>query len=156
VVELQLKDLSHLLRRKNIRIFLLIIFFIAALDATIAVNRWWTISFEGYLQNIIVMTSGFILFSILAARSKLDFIGFIFLSIAIFYTANYEIGGPSKNFLTPYDPILGISEAFGPRKYWLGIRTTDYRLTAAIITTILTAVTLTISRARSTKTQELK
>ena len=148
---MQLRFLTRYFNLRAIRIFATVIIFIAALDAVIALNRWWTDSFDAYLQNLIVMTIGFLVFSLLASRSRLDFIGFLVLSVAIFYTVNYEIGGPSKFFLTPFDPLLDIEPVFAHGMTWMRLQSIEYRLNFAVATSMLTALIFTLSRVRRLK-----
>lgn len=71
----------------------------------IALNRWWLEGgFQAYLGSLTLMLVGFTLFVILISQTKTEFIGYIFLVIAIYFVCNYEIGGPSKYYLTPFDP----------------------------------------------------
>lgn len=151
MAKLHLRLLTRYVNPRAIRVFVAVIIFIAALDAAIALNRWWTESFDTYLQNLTVMTVGFLIFSLLASRSRLDFIGFIILSVAIYYTANYEIGGPSKMYLTPFDPMLSIAPLFDHGVAWMGMHSIEYRLNVAVATSVLAALILTVSRVRRLK-----
>jgi len=134
-----------------LRVFSLIGFFLLALDSCIAVNRWWfdhyTLSFWGYVGNLIFMVLGFTFFTILASRSKLEAVGYVFFCVAIYFICNYEIGGPSKYYLTPFDPLFGLPKTFGegnPASYL-------YRKTMAYITSILGALFLAVSRLEQAK-----
>jgi hypothetical protein len=151
VVKLRFKRPVSYINLRSIRVFVTVIVFVGALDATIALNRWWTESSTVYLQNLTVMTVGFLIFSLLMSRSRLDFIGFIILSVAIFYTTNYEIGGPSKMYLTPFDHLLGINPVFDHGIAWMGMHSIQYRLNFAVATSALAALILTVSRIRRLK-----
>ena len=124
-----------------------VVFFIWAIDGMIAVNRWWTEDMGGYLDKLTAMTLGFFIFSMLVSRSRLDFLGFVILSISIFFTGNYEIGGPSKFYLTPFDPLLGRGEVFRDG-LWMGISGGQYRYSMAMATGLISAAILTFSRIR--------
>jgi len=137
--------------REPLRVFSLVGFFLLALDSCIAVNRWWfdhyTVSFWGYLENLIFMVLGFTFFVILASRSKLEAVGYVFFCVAIYYICNYEIGGDSKYYLTPFDPLFGLPKTFAegnPASYL-------YRKTMAYITSILGAFFLAVSRLKHAK-----
>ena len=137
--------------REPLRVFSLVGFFLLALDSCIAVNRWWfdhhTVSFWGYVENLIFMVLGFTFFTILASRSKLEAVGYVFFCVAVYYICNYEIGGPSKYYLTPFDPLFGLPETFpkgDPTSYL-------YRKTMAYITSILSASFMAVSRLKHTK-----
>ena len=57
--------------RKSLRAFALVVAFLVALDACIAINRWWLAGgFQDYMWNLVVMVVGFTIFIILASRSK--------------------------------------------------------------------------------------
>ena len=124
--------------------FLTVIVFLWAVQGSMAVNRWWTESPQSYLENTVAMTLGFIVFSLLASRSRLDFIGFLVLGVAIYYLVNYEIGGPSKMYFTPFDPLLGIDPVF-ENGSWMGILSIDFRRNLALIASMLAAFILTVS-----------
>ena len=131
----------------NLKAAAVILSFIWSLDGIMAVNRWWIEDMAGYQQNIIAMVLGSLLFSLFASRSRLDFLGLVVLSVAIFFTANYEIGGPSKFYLTPFDPLFGIEGVFR-QGVWMGMTSGGYRHTLAIALTFLAALILSVSRAR--------
>lgn len=137
--------------REPLRVFSLIGFFLLALDACIAVNRWWfdshTLSFLGYLENLIFMVLGFAFFTILASRSKFEAVGYVFFCVAVYFICNYEIGGPSKYYLTPFDPLFGLPKTFvegSPASY-------VYRKTMAYTMSILSASLLAVSRLKHAK-----
>jgi len=115
-----------------------------ALDASIALNRWWLEGgFEGYLQNVVLMFVGFIVFIILVSKSWVEVVGYVFFCVAVFFICNYEIGGPSKFYLTPLDPIFGIGPAFvyGPASI-------VYRKSMAIGMSLLAAFVLAVSKLK--------
>ena len=138
--------------REPLRVFSLVGFFLLALDACIAVNRWWfehhhAGSFLGYVENLTLMVLGFAFFTILASRSKLEAVGYVFFCIAVYFICNYEISGPSKYYLTPFDPLFGLPKTFtegNPTSYL-------YRKTMAYITSILGASFLAVSRLKHAK-----
>ena len=145
--------------RDPLRLFSTIGFFLFALDSCIALNRWWfnesnLIGYQNYITNLVFMIVGFIFFIILASKSKLEAIGYGFFCIAIFYICNYEIGGMSKYYLTPFDPLFGISRTFmpgNPASYM-------YRKIMAYTMSIVSASLLAFSkfyrsRSKSRKTQ---
>ncbi len=148
MVKLSIKSIDQYVNLIFFKKFACIIVFIAALDATIAINRWWTESNEAYLQNLTVMTFGFLVFSLLASRSRLDMLGLIIFSVAIFYIANYEIGGPSKLYLTPFDKLFGVDPVFEEGKTWMGMYSIEYRLNFAVVTSVLAAFILTVSNVK--------
>jgi hypothetical protein len=133
--------------RDPLRIFLSIGFFLFALDSCIALNRWWfdestLMGYNNYLLNLAQMIIGFVFFIIIASRSKLDAVGYGFFCVAIYYICNYEIGGLSKYYLTPFDPLIGISRTFesgDPASY-------IYRKTMAYIMSIVSASLLAFSK----------
>jgi hypothetical protein len=135
--------------REPLRIFLLVGFFLLALDSCIAVNRWWfeedkPITFLIYLCNLFFMVLGFAFFTILASKSKLETVGFIFFCIAVYFICNYEIGGGSKYYLTPFDPLFGLPKYFTadyPYSYF-------YRKIMAYVMSILSASFLSASRLK--------
>jgi len=130
---------------RSIRMFIAVAAFIWALDGAVAVNRWWVESDQAYLENLSAMTLGFLLFSLLASRSRLDLVGFLALSVAIYYVLDYEIGGPSKMYLTPFDPLLGVEPVF-ERGRWMGLLSAEYRWVIAAASSLLAASILTLSR----------
>ena len=141
--------------REPIRVFSLVGFFLLALDSCIAVNRWWfeegnSLSFLGYLENLIFMVLGFTLFTILASRSKLEAVGYVFFCVAVYFICNYEIGGQSKYYLTPFDPLFGLPRTFAkgdPGSYL-------YRRTMAYIMSISGALFLAVSKLKHTKKKQ--
>lgn len=149
-----IRETVNLVRKFSgpIRIFLMIGFFLLALDSCIAVNRWWfeednSLSFLGYLSNLIFMVLGFTFFIILASRSKLEAVGYLFFCVAIYFICNYEISGSSKFYLTPFDPLLGLPRTFGNGE----IESSVYRRTMAYVMSILSASFLAVSKLRHTK-----
>jgi hypothetical protein len=128
-----------------LRIIVVILAFLIALDACIAINRWWRAEGDvAYVRNLAVMTVGFAVFSILASKSKTELLGLIFLCIAIYFISNYEIGGPSKYYLTPFDYLLGLSPAFQEGD----LTHVTYRKIMVVSTSILAIATLVLSRWR--------
>lgn len=128
-----------------LRVPLALASFLVALDASIALNRWWLEGgFETYLQNVVLMLVGFIVFIILFSKSKFEMIGYTFFCVAVYFIGNYEIGGPSKFYLTPLDPIFGSSPAFT-----YGSASITYRKGTAIVMSLLAAIVLAISRMKS-------
>jgi len=118
--------------------------FLLALDASIAVNRWWVEgSYEAYLQNVALMLVGFIVFIIFVSRSRVEMFGYVFFCVAVYFICNYEIGGPSKLYLTPLDPIFDIGPAFTQ-----GSDSITYRKCVAVIMSLLAAITLAISKLK--------
>jgi len=130
---------------KPLRVLFLVIAFLVALDACIAINRWWLeAGFRAYLENLIIMVGGFTLFIILISKSKRASIGYIFLCVAVYFICNYEIGGPSKYYLTPFDPAFDLAPAFPKGEPLFA----GYRKVMAIITSILAASVLAVSRLK--------
>jgi len=141
--------------REPIRVFSLVGFFLLALDSCIAVNRWWfeegkPVTYLNYLYNLIFMVLGFAFFTILASRSKLEAVGYMFLCVAIYFICNYEIGGPSKYYLTPFDPLFGLQKTFGNGD----LPSNLYRRTTAYIMSILSASFLAVSKLKHTKKKQ--
>jgi len=126
------------------RIFFALASFLVALDASIALNRWWVEGgFEAYLQNLILMLVGFVAFVVLFSRSKVEMIGYVFLCVAVYFIGDFEIGGLSRLYLTPFDPLLGIGPYF-PH----GSASIAYRKGMAIGTSLLAASILAASKIR--------
>lgn len=127
------------------RVFLAWFSFLVALDASIALNRWWLGGgFEAYLQNVVLMVGGFVVFVVLFSESRFEMVGNVFLCVAVHFIGNYEIGGPSKLYLTPLDPILAVGPAFthGPASI-------AYRKGMATGMSVLAALTLAISKLKT-------
>ncbi len=134
---------------KSLRVFTLVTAFFVALDACIAVNRWWTEgSFQAYMGNLVVMVGGFTLFIILVSKSKSELVGYVILSIAIYFICGYEIAGPSKFYLTPFDPILDREPVFIDGSTWLGLTSLVYRKGMAYCMSILAASILAASKLK--------
>ena len=133
---------------KFLRIFAFVAIFLVALHACIALNMWWVgenwRGFQDYQKNLFVMVGGFTLFTILASRSKKDLVGYIFLCVAVYYVCNYEIGGPSKYSLTPFDPIFGLEQTFPKGEPLFA----HYRKVMAYSTSILAALTLALAKLK--------
>lgn len=131
--------------REPLRVFSMVGFFLLALDSCIALNRWWLEeAFRGYLLNLILMVVGFSLFTVLAAKTKLQAAGLACFCVAVYFICNYEIGGPSKYFLTPFDPLLHVPQTFprgDPRSY-------VYRRAMAYLTSIVSALLLGVTALR--------
>ena len=126
--------------------------FFRALDGAIAVNRWWTEgSYSNYVENLIYMVVGFVIFAILVARAKTEFLGLIMGAIAIYYIADYEIGGLSRDFLTPFDALLHLRATFVDGSRWLGLTSLDFRKASAILTGASAVILVALSRNRSPK-----
>jgi len=127
-----------------LRVFLAWGSFLLALDASIAVNRWWVEGGYGaYLQNVVLMFVGFTVFIIFVSGSRVEIIGYVFFCAAVYFICNYEIGGPSKFYLTPLDPIFDIGPAFTQSSDSI-----TYRKGVAIIMSLLAATTLAISKLK--------
>jgi len=127
-----------------LRVFLSWFSFLLAMDASIALNRWWLAGgFETYVQSLVIMLCGFAVFVILFSRSKVEVLGYAFFCVAVYFIGNYEIGGPSKFYLTPLDPALGLDPAF-----MHGSDSTMYRKGMAIGMSLIAAVTLAISKLK--------
>lgn len=128
-----------------LRAFALVAAFLVALDACIAINRWWlTAGFQAYMWNLVVMTGGFTVFTALASRSRTELVGYILLCVAVYSICNYEIGGPSKYYLTPFDPAFGLPQLFPKGQPPLP----GYRRTMAYITAILAASVLAFAKMK--------
>lgn len=149
-----IRKIFDLIKRfhKPLRVFLSVGFFLLALDSCIAVNRWWfeegnAISFMGYLHNLTFMVLGFAFFTIFASKSKLEVIGYGFFCIALYFICNYEIGGYSKYYLTPFDPLFGLPQTFAKGDQGSLL----YRNTMAYLMSISSALVLAISKVKSAK-----
>lgn len=145
--------MSSILRRRDsltrfARYAVVVFAFLVGLKGTIAVNRWWLASYDAYLENLSYMVIGFLLFAILASRSKLGFTGYLLLAIGIYFIVNYEVGGPSKMYLTPFDPLLGIEPVFVEKEGWLGLSSIEYRWGMAVLTSLMAMLVLAYSKVR--------
>jgi len=128
-----------------LRVFLAVISFLVALDASIALNRWWLEGdFQAYLQNVVLMLGGFTVFIILISKSKFEVLGYVLFCVAVYFICNYEIGGPSKYYWTPLDPVFGIGPAFTH-----GSATIAYRKGMAIGMSLLAAFILAVSKLKA-------
>ena len=134
---------------KFLRVVALVGIFLVALDACIALNRWWVgkgvSGFQDYQKNLLVMVGGFTLFTILASRSKSEMVGYFLFCVAIYYICNYEIGGLSKYSLTPFDPIFGLEQTFPKDEPPFA----HYRRVMAYSTSILAALTLALAKLKN-------
>jgi len=134
---------------KFLRVVALVGIFLVALDACIALNRWWVgegvSGFQNYQKNLFVMVGGFTLFTILASRSKSELVGYFFFFVAVYYICNYEIGGLSKYSLTPFDPIFGLEQTFPKGEPLFA----HYRKVMAYSTSILSTLTLALAKLKS-------
>jgi len=127
-----------------LRVFLAWVSFLVALDASIALNRWWIAgSFETYLQNVILMPGGLAIFVALISKSKVEMLGRVFFCTAVYFIGDYEIGGRSELYLTPLDPIFGLGPAF-PQ----GSASIVYRKVMAMSVYVLAALTLATSQLK--------
>ena len=132
------------MRRRNvinpIKAFLCFGAFIIALDACIALNRWWP---ENYIENLVIMSAGFTVFIVFSSKNKMQIFGFTILALAIFYVCDYEISGPSKLYLTALDPLLGYGPTFinGRASYM-------YRKTLAYSLSVLSILILSASKIK--------
>ena len=141
---------------KSLRVFTFAIVFFVALDACIAVNRWWTEGgFQAYIGNLVVMVGGFTLCIILVSKSKSEFVGYVIFFIAIYFICNYEIAGPSKFYLTPFDPIFDRKPVFIGGSTWLGLTSLVYRKGMAYCMSILAASILAASKLKGQSLVEL-
>ena len=132
-----------------LRFFALAGVFLVALDACIALNRWWVgvdwRGFQDYQKNLFVMVCGFTLFTILASRSKSELISYFFFYVAVYYVCNYEISGLSKYSLTPFDPIFGLEQTFPKGEPPFA----HYRRVMAYSTSILATLTLALAKLKN-------
>ncbi len=119
-----------------IKMFVGVGFFLQALDSAIALNRWF---FDGYVINLVEMVVGFTVFTLLLSQNKRQMLGFALLATAIYYICDYEIGGLSMNYLTPFDPLLGMEPT-------LKNGSLLYRRAMAYLFSILAASVLALSR----------
>lgn len=136
----------NLLRRNSglLRMFLGIMFFMKALDAGIALNRWWLDG--GYLENLFWLTFGSVLFILLFSRNKRQILGLSLLAVAIYFVCDYEIGGPSKFYLSPFDPLFGVRPTFFDNSI-------IYRKVMAYLFSIAAALVLVLSKRKISENQ---
>jgi len=80
------------------------------------------------------------------SRSRVELVGYVLFCVAVYFICDYEVGGPSKYYLTPLDPIFG-SEPF----FAHGPDSLVYRQGMAFAMSLLTAFVLSISKLKRRK-----